>query len=91
MSRLPPAEKLPLALRKNGMSFHPSDPHGAPSSAANQLPVRDEWESKREDLQKELSDVLGAEWTLSEINPNALYPYAGDGYAKQSLGSCIAQ
>ncbi|TQN72687.1 hypothetical protein CSHISOI_02761 [Colletotrichum shisoi] len=70
MSRLPPAEKLPLALRKN---------------------IRDEWESKREDLQKELSDVLGAEWTLSEINPSALYPYAGDGYAKQSLGSCIAQ
>ncbi|KAK1971755.1 hypothetical protein LY78DRAFT_45140 [Colletotrichum sublineola] len=70
MSRLPPAEKLPLALRKN---------------------IRDEWDSKKEDLQKELSDVLGAEWTLGEINPNELYPYAGDGYAKQSLGSCIAQ
>ncbi|EFQ31760.1 uncharacterized protein GLRG_06735 [Colletotrichum graminicola M1.001] len=70
MSRLPPAEKLPLALRKN---------------------IRDEWDSKKEDLQKELSNVLGAEWTLDEINPNELYPYAGDGYAKQSLGSCIAQ
>ncbi|WYZ34295.1 hypothetical protein EsH8_I_000571 [Colletotrichum jinshuiense] len=70
MSRLPPAEKLPLALRKN---------------------VRDEWESKKEDLQKELSEVLGAEWTLNDISPNELYPYAGDGYAKQSLGSCIAQ
>ncbi|KAF4806984.1 hypothetical protein CGCSCA4_v013334 [Colletotrichum siamense] len=70
MSRLPAAEKLPLALRKN---------------------IRDDWESKKEDLQKQLSDVLGAEWTLNDINPNELYPYAGDGYAKQSLGSCIAQ
>ncbi|OLN94177.1 hypothetical protein CCHL11_02841 [Colletotrichum chlorophyti] len=70
MSRLPPAEKLPLAVRKN---------------------LRDEWESKKEDLQKELSQVLGAEWTLNDINPLALYAYAGDGYAKQSLGSCIAQ
>ncbi|KAF9873562.1 hypothetical protein CkaCkLH20_09021 [Colletotrichum karsti] len=70
MSRLPAAEKLPLALRKN---------------------IRDEWDNKKEDLQKELSEVLGAEWTLKDINPNELYPYAGDGYAKQSLGSCIAQ
>ncbi|KAI8239153.1 hypothetical protein K4K57_011490 [Colletotrichum sp. SAR 10_99] len=70
MSRLPAAEKLPLALRKN---------------------IRDDWESKKGDLQKQLSDVLGAEWTLNDINPNELYPYAGDGYAKQSLGSCIAQ
>ncbi|CAI0645191.1 unnamed protein product [Colletotrichum noveboracense] len=70
MSRLPAAEKLPLALRKN---------------------IRDDWESKKEDLQKQLSDVLGAEWTLNDINPNELYPYAGHGYAKQSLGSCIAQ
>ncbi|KAK1638907.1 hypothetical protein BDP81DRAFT_459519 [Colletotrichum phormii] len=70
MSRLPPAEKLPLAVPKN---------------------IRDEWESKKEDLQKELSDVLGAEWTLKDINPSALYPYAVDGYAKESLGSCIEQ
>ncbi|KAL0780941.1 hypothetical protein CaCOL14_002276 [Colletotrichum acutatum] len=70
MSRLPPAEKLPLALRKN---------------------IRDDWENKKEDLQKQLSDVLGAEWTLKDINPNALYPYAQDGYAKESLGSCIEQ
>ncbi|KXH55498.1 hypothetical protein CSAL01_05328 [Colletotrichum salicis] len=42
----------------------------------------------------ELSDVLGAEWTLKDININALYlyPYAVDGYAKEeSLGSCIEQ
>ncbi|OHF04426.1 hypothetical protein CORC01_00278 [Colletotrichum orchidophilum] len=70
MSRLPPAEKLPLALRKN---------------------IRDEWESQKEDFQKELSGALGAQWTLKDINPNELYPYAGDGYAKASLGSCIAQ
>ncbi|KAL0939501.1 uncharacterized protein CTRU02_206111 [Colletotrichum truncatum] len=73
MSRLPAAEKLPLALRKNI------------------LQVRDDWESKKEDLQKELSEVLGAEWTLKDINPNELYPYAGEGYGKTSLGSCIEQ
>ncbi|TDZ21688.1 hypothetical protein Cob_v005404 [Colletotrichum orbiculare MAFF 240422] len=70
MSRLPPAEKLPLALRKN---------------------IRDEWEAKKADLQKELSEILGAEWTLNDINPNELFPYAGEGYAKTSLGSCISQ
>ncbi|TDZ37986.1 hypothetical protein CTRI78_v010998 [Colletotrichum trifolii] len=70
MSRLPTAEKLPLALRKN---------------------IRDEWEAKKADLQKELSEILGAEWTLNDINPNELFPYAGEGYAKTSLGSCISQ
>ncbi|KAK1982212.1 hypothetical protein LZ30DRAFT_781456 [Colletotrichum cereale] len=49
--------------------------------------IRDEWDSKKEDPQKELSDFLGAEWTLSDIHPSQLYPYARDGYAKPSLGS----
>ncbi|KLU85511.1 hypothetical protein MAPG_04534 [Magnaporthiopsis poae ATCC 64411] len=70
MPRLPPAEKLPLALRKN---------------------VRDEWENKKADFEKELSELLGGvQWTLAEINPNAIWPYHNDGYAKESLGSCIA-
>ncbi|KAF4774857.1 hypothetical protein HER10_EVM0004082 [Colletotrichum scovillei] len=68
MSRLPPAEKLPLAVRKN---------------------IRDDWENKREDFQKQLSDVLGTEWTLKDISPVALYPYAEESYAKERLGSCI--
>jgi len=67
MPRLPPAEKLSLALRKN---------------------VRDEWDNNKTDLEKQLSDVLGAPWTV-EVNPLAIWPYHNDGYAKESLGSCI--
>ncbi|KAL8307121.1 hypothetical protein RB593_005830 [Gaeumannomyces tritici] len=70
MPRLPPAEKLPLALRKN---------------------VRDDWENKKEGFEKELTELLGGvEWSLKEINPLAIWPYHNDGYAKESLGSCIA-
>jgi len=67
MGRLPPAEKLPLALRKN---------------------VRDDWENNKADLEKQLSDILGAAWTI-DLNPLAIWPYHNDGYAKDSLGSCI--
>ncbi|KAK0657020.1 hypothetical protein B0T16DRAFT_50502 [Cercophora newfieldiana] len=67
MPRLPPAEKLSLALRKN---------------------VRDEWDNNKADLEKQLSDVLGEPWTI-EVNPLAIWPYHNDGYAKESLGSCI--
>ncbi|KAK3989905.1 hypothetical protein QBC44DRAFT_381029 [Cladorrhinum sp. PSN332] len=67
MPRLPPAEKLSLALRKN---------------------VRDEWDNNKADLEKQLSDLLGTSWT-TDINPLAIYPYHNDGYAKESLGSCI--
>ncbi|KAK8045183.1 hypothetical protein PG993_005207 [Apiospora rasikravindrae] len=66
--RLPPVEKLPLALRKN---------------------VRDEWDNKKLEIEKELSDILTVPWTM-EVNPNQVFAYAGDGYAKESLGSCIA-
>ncbi|KAL2136195.1 hypothetical protein VTI74DRAFT_5073 [Chaetomium olivicolor] len=67
MTRLPPAEKLPLAVRKN---------------------VRDEWENSKGDLEKRLSELLGTAWTI-DVNPNAIWPYHNDGYAKESLGSCI--
>ncbi|KAM0324333.1 hypothetical protein ACHAQA_008114 [Verticillium albo-atrum] len=67
MPRLPPAEKLSLAVRKN---------------------VRDEWDNNKADFEKQLSEVLGTEWTF-DINPNAVWPYHNDGYAKDSLGSCI--
>jgi hypothetical protein len=32
---------------------------------------------------------MGTPWTL-EVDPLALYPYAEDGWAKSSLGDCIA-
>ncbi|KAK4156634.1 hypothetical protein C8A00DRAFT_12447 [Chaetomidium leptoderma] len=67
MARLPAAEKLPLALRKN---------------------VRDEWENNKAGLEKELSEHLGTAWTI-DINHLAIWPYHNDGYAKESLGSCI--
>ncbi|KAI0381100.1 hypothetical protein F5Y04DRAFT_255746 [Hypomontagnella monticulosa] len=51
--------------------------------------IRDEWDSKKADLEKQLSDVLTVPWTV-DVNPNQLYAYAADGYAKESLGSCIA-
>lgn len=66
--RLPPTEKLPLALRKN---------------------IRDEWEAKRPEFEKQISEVLGTEWTI-DINPNQIHAYAKEGYAKESTGSCIA-
>ncbi|KAM7202728.1 hypothetical protein V8F33_002654 [Rhypophila sp. PSN 637] len=67
MGHLPPAEKLPLAVRKN---------------------VRDEYEHNKADLEKQLSELLGETWTI-DITPNAIWPYHNDGYAKESLGSCI--
>jgi hypothetical protein len=67
MGRLPPAEKLSLAVRKN---------------------VRDEWDSSKQDFEQQLSTLLGQPWTI-EVNPNAIWPYHNDGYAKDSLGSCI--
>lgn len=50
--------------------------------------VRDEWENKKADLEKQLSDILTVPWTV-DIDPKQVYAYAGDGYAKDSLGSCI--
>ena len=67
MPRLPPAEKLSLAVRKN---------------------VRDEWENNKADLERQLTELLGTPWTI-DIAPNAIWPYHNDGYAKESLGSCI--
>ncbi|KAI5859929.1 hypothetical protein GGS23DRAFT_254771 [Durotheca rogersii] len=68
MSKLPPVEKLPLALRKN---------------------IRDDWDSKKPEFEQKLSKVLTVPWTI-DVNPNQLYPYADSSYAKDRLGSCIA-
>lgn len=86
MVRLPPAEKLPLALRKNGKST--SRPHPRPRMANKHITVRDEWDSVKEDLTSQITQILGQEWTI-DITPTAVWPYHGDGYAKESLGSCI--
>ncbi|ORY19164.1 hypothetical protein BCR34DRAFT_552658 [Clohesyomyces aquaticus] len=65
-------------------------------SPAEKLPlavrksVRDGFESKRSEFEKELSNLLGVEWKI-EINPNAIWVYAEeDSYGKNSLGDCIA-
>ncbi|EGY21980.1 hypothetical protein VD0002_g1937 [Verticillium dahliae] len=50
--------------------------------------IRDEWDNKKSDYEKQLSDLLGETWTI-DINPNAIWPYHNDGYAKESVGSCI--
>ncbi|ATY63473.1 hypothetical protein A9K55_009044 [Cordyceps militaris] len=70
MSRLPPADKLPLAIRKD---------------------IRDNWESKKEESEKQLSSILGETWTI-DIDPKNIYPYGEDGsYAKESTGAMIAE
>lgn len=50
--------------------------------------MRDEWDNNKADLEKQLSTVLEDTWTV-EVNPLAIWPYHNDGYAKESLGSCI--
>ncbi|KAI1188562.1 hypothetical protein F5B17DRAFT_262480 [Nemania serpens] len=67
MSKLPPVEKLSLALRKS---------------------VRDDWDAKKGAIEKKLSKILGVEWTI-DVNPNQVFAYAKDGYAKENLGACI--
>ncbi|KAK7931753.1 hypothetical protein PG985_002465 [Apiospora marii] len=51
--------------------------------------LRDEWDNKKAQYEKELSDILTVPWTM-EVNPNQVYAYATEGYAKESLGDCIA-
>jgi hypothetical protein len=52
--------------------------------------VRDDWDAKKEELEKKLSGILGVAWTV-DVNPNQIFAYAKDdnGYARQNLGSCI--
>ena len=60
-------------------------------SASNYLPpyiVRDEFESKKEGLEKQLSDLLGETWTV-DFDPKAIWPYHNNGYAETSLGDCL--
>ncbi|KAH7347659.1 hypothetical protein B0T11DRAFT_143395 [Plectosphaerella cucumerina] len=50
--------------------------------------IRDEWDNNKADFEKQLSELLGETWTI-DINPNAIWPYHNEGYAKESVGSCI--
>jgi hypothetical protein len=54
------------------------------------LPVRDDWDSSKDGLEKSISDVLGQPWTI-EVDMNQLYAYCKEGYAKASTGSMVAQ
>ena len=47
--------------------------------------VRDNWESKKPDLTSKVSSILGEPYTL-EVDMNAVYAYATDGYAKDRPG-----
>jgi len=37
--------------------------------------VRDEFDSKKPDFEKQLSDILGQKWTI-DVDTAALWPYA---------------
>ncbi|KAF2467949.1 uncharacterized protein BDR25DRAFT_335751 [Lindgomyces ingoldianus] len=51
--------------------------------------VRDGFDSKKADLEANLSKLLGVPWKI-DINPNAIWVYAAeDDYAKTNLGYCI--
>jgi hypothetical protein len=53
--------------------------------------VRDEWDNKKEELEKRLSDLLGEAWTF-EVDPASLWPYGEENsYGKVSTGSMIYQ
>lgn len=52
--------------------------------------MRDEWDNKKADVEKKISDILTVPWTI-EVNPNQIYAYAKSDYAKESLGSCLAR
>ena len=69
--------------------FHSQAPLDTPEQDSPTRPVRDNYESKKDELAKKISDVVGAEWTV-DINPNQIYAYAKDGYAKESPGAMIA-
>ncbi|KAI1264389.1 hypothetical protein F5Y18DRAFT_390332 [Xylariaceae sp. FL1019] len=50
--------------------------------------VRDDWDAKKEDVEKRLSEMLETPWTIS-VNPNQVFAYAKTDYPKQNLGKCI--
>ncbi len=72
MAKLPPAKKLSLAVRKEGTVCPPLLPvYGADVVTI----VREDYESKKPDLEKKLSEILGQDWKV-DVDPLALWPYA---------------
>ncbi|KAI0154635.1 hypothetical protein GGR57DRAFT_107107 [Xylariaceae sp. FL1272] len=55
---------------------------------ATRKSVRDDWDAKKEDVEKKLSEMLETPWTIS-VNPNQVFAYAKSDYPKQNLGNCI--
>ncbi|KAJ3344102.1 hypothetical protein HDU93_003265 [Gonapodya sp. JEL0774] len=56
---------------------------------AVRINVRDGFESKKEQLEAKITELLGQKWTI-EINPNAIFPYSVEGsYGRDSLGECL--
>ena len=54
----------------------------------NRATVRDEWDSKKADEEKSLSEILGTEWTI-EANPADIHPYASSDWGQNSIGSVL--
>jgi len=52
--------------------------------------VRDSYEPKREELGKKISDILKKDFKIN-FNPNEIYAYADDGWAKNSFGQMLAR
>lgn len=51
--------------------------------------MRDDYENKKDELEKKISDKLGVPWKI-EINPLAIWPYAKEGsYMRGNPGSCL--
>ncbi|KEF59413.1 uncharacterized protein A1O9_04257 [Exophiala aquamarina CBS 119918] len=65
-----------------------------PNPAADKLPlavrknVRDEWESKKPEIEERISKALGETWTIS-VNPNLLYANTDDEGRKSNIGAVI--
>jgi len=47
--------------------------------------VRDGWEAEKEPISTKVASLLGETYSL-EVDMNTIYPYAGDGYAKDRPG-----
>jgi hypothetical protein len=50
--------------------------------------VRDEWESKKPEIEARISKALGEAWTVT-TNPNLLYVYTDDESYKSRIGSIV--
>ena len=54
------------------------------------LIVRDNWESKKPEFEKTISELFGTAWTI-EVNPLVLQAYATGSSAQQEAGQKIAR